>query len=168
MPVSLETLATLFAFSRWANARTLESVERLTAEEYAREIGGSFGSIRGTLRHLYGADWVWLERLHGRSPRALPRDDDAGTLEALREEWRKIEDGQKAFLESLSAERLAQTISYVNFAGEAWTYSLGDALLHVANHGTYHRGQVVTLLRQLGRKPVATDYLRWIDEGTPA
>ena len=97
-----------------------------------------------------------------------PGDEDAGTLEALREEWRKVEDGQKAFLEGLSAERLAQTISYVNFAGEAWRYSLGDALLHVANHGTYHRGQVVTLLRQLGKEPIGTDYLRWIDEGTPA
>ena len=62
-----------------------------------------------------------------------------------------------------SPERLAEPLSYVSFSGESFTRQLGDALLHLANHGTYHRGQVATLLRQLGRKAAPTDYLRFID-----
>jgi len=168
MSISLETVGKLSAFGRWANAKVLESVSALTPEEYARPIGGSFGSVRGTLVHLYGADWVWLERFCGRSPRSLPAGDDAATLEALREKWKKVEEGQSAFLATLTPERLGQPLSYVNFAGESWTYPLGETLLHLANHGTYHRGQVVTLLRQLGKKPVSTDYLRYLDAQKPA
>ncbi|MEP6995050.1 MAG: DinB family protein [Acidobacteriota bacterium] len=165
MPYSPEAIAKLFAYGRWANAKTLESVSGLTPEQYDRKAGGSFGSVQGTLAHLYGADWVWLERWHGRSPRSLPASEAVPTLDVLREKWRKVEDGHRAFVEGVSAERLAEKLTYVNFQGATWTYVLGDALLHVANHGTYHRGQVATLLRQIGGTPISTDYLRFLDAG---
>jgi uncharacterized damage-inducible protein DinB len=163
MSRDLETLRNLFAFSRWANRMILDSVAVLTADEYARPIGGSFGSVQGTLVHLYGADWVWLERFHGRSPRSLPVGDDDMPLEALARKWREVEAGQDAFLATLTPERLGERLSYTAFDGSGFTRFLGDALLHLANHGTYHRGQVATLLRQLGRKAASTDYLRYID-----
>ncbi len=167
MLVSVESLARLYAFNRWANAKTLESVETLTREEYERPIGGSFGSLRGTLVHLYGADWVWLERLHGRSPRAMPEGEELSTLEGLRAKWREVEDARDAFLVQLTAERLDEPLSYSGFDGKGFTRRLGDALFHVANHGTYHRGQVATLLRQLGRKPASTDFTRYLDSPSP-
>lgn len=160
-----EGIAKLFAYGRWANGKMMESVSGLTPEEYTREIGGSFGSLLGTLAHLYGADWVWLERLHGRSPRGLPASLEVPTLDALREKWRGVEEGHAAFVGGITAERMQETLTYVNFAGETCSYPLEEALLHVANHGTYHRGQVATLLRQLGGKPIPTDYLRFLDAG---
>ncbi len=163
MTRSVDDVAKLFAYSRWANARTLEAVERLTAEEFTRPTGGSFGSVQATLAHLCGADWVWLERWHGRSPRELPASRELSTLQALREEWRKVEEAHRAFVEGLTAERMAEPLTYVNFKGETRTYPLGEALVHVANHGTYHRGQVATLLRQLGKTPASTDYLLFLD-----
>ncbi len=163
MSQDLSTLRNFFAFGRWANRTTLESVAALTPEEYARPIGGSFGSVQGTLAHLYGADWVWLERFHGRSPRAMPEGEDLASLDALDRKWREVEAGQDAFIGTLTQERLAEPLSYVSFAGDAFTRRLGDALLHLANHGTYHRGQVATLLRQLGKKCASTDFLRYID-----
>ena len=163
MSLDLETLRTFFAFGRWANRMILESVAALTAEEYARPIGGSFGSVQGTLVHLYGADWVWLERFHGRSPRAMPADDDLATLEPLAQKWREVQAGQDVYIATLTPERLAEPLSYVSFSGDSFTRRLGDALLHLANHGTYHRGQVATLMRQLGQKATSTDYLRFID-----
>lgn len=158
-----EDIKKLFAYSRWANARTLESASGLTAEEYSRSVGGSFGSVQGTLAHLYGADWVWLERWHGRSPRALPESEQFATLEALGEKWRKVQDERTAFLEGLDTKRMSEPLTYVNFKGETWTYPLGDTLVHMANHSTYHRGQVATLLRQLGKAPASTDYLLFLD-----
>lgn len=128
-------------------------------------MGGSFGSIQGTLAHFSGADWVWLERWHGRSPRALPEGSAVTTLERLREKWAPVQDSHLAFVSSVAADRLTAPITYVNFAGQTMTYALGEALVHVANHGTYHRGQVATLLRQLGHKPIPTDYLRFLDAG---
>jgi uncharacterized damage-inducible protein DinB len=162
---SPEGIAKLYAFGRWANARTLESVSPLTPEEYNRQVGGSFGSVQGTLAHLYGADWVWLERWHGRSPRALPAAQQVPTLDVLREKWREVEDGHAEFVGAITPERMEEKLTYVNFAGKTWTYPLGEALLHVANHGTYHRGQVATLLRQLDKTPISTDYLRFLDAG---
>ena len=163
MSQDLQTLRNFFIFGRWANRTILESVAALTPEEYARPIGGSFGSVQGTLLHLYGADWVWLERFHGRSPRNRPPGDDLVTLEALARKWREVEAGQDAFIAALTQERLSEPLSYVSFAGDSFTRFLGDALLHLANHGTYHRGQVATLLRQLGKTATPTDYLRFID-----
>ena len=163
MSQDLSTLRNFFAFGRWANRMILESVAILMPEEYARPIGGSFGSVRGTLFHIYGADWVWLERFHGRSARAMPPGEESLTLDELALKWREVEAGQDAFIATLTQERLAEPLSYVAFSGDSFTRRLGDALLHLANHGTYHRGQVATLLRQLGRKATSTDYLRFID-----
>ncbi|HYV42997.1 MAG TPA: DinB family protein [Thermoanaerobaculia bacterium] len=56
--------------------------------------------------------------------------------------------------------------SYVNVKGETWPYPLHEMLVHVVNHSTYHRGQVATMLRQLGKTPLSTDYLVLLD-GVP-
>ena len=160
---SPDEVTRLFAYNRWANARAFEGAAALTAEELSRSVGGSFTSILGTLTHLVGAEWVWLERWHGRSPRALP--SDFTSLNDLRERLTAVEEGQKGVLAGLTPERLASKITYVNFAGQTWTYALGEAMVHLVNHGTYHRGQVATLLRQLGKKPLSTDYLLYLDGG---
>ena len=162
-----EDIANLFAYGRWATAKTLESAAGLDAAEFARAIGGSFGSVQGTLAHLYGADWVWLERFHGRSPSSLPGAESLPSLSTIRERWEPVQRGLREFVDSLSPVRTTEAVTYVNFAGQTWTYPIGEALVHVANHGTYHRGQVATLLRQLGKKAASTDYLRWIDAGSP-
>jgi len=151
----------LFAYNRWANARSFEAASALSPEELGREVGGSFASVLGTLTHLVGAEWVWLERWHGRSPRALPQSF-AGLAE-LRSRLAEVEAGQERLLSEMTSERLAGEISYINFKGERFTYPLADTLVHVVNHGTYHRGQVTTLLRQLGSSPLATDFLVFLD-----
>ena len=156
-------VARLFDYNRWANARAFEGASALSAEELSRSVGGSFASVLGTLTHLVGAEWVWLERWHGRSPRALPTD--FATVDDLRRRLAEVEEGQEAVLAGLTPERLASKITYVNFAGQTWTYALGEAMVHLVNHGTYHRGQVATLLRQLAKKPLSTDYLLYLDGG---
>jgi len=162
-----EDIAKLFAYGRWATARTLESVEALGPEELGRPVGGSFGSVQSTLAHLYGADWVWLERWNGRSPASLPAAQEAADFAALRSKWEGVLEAHRVFVESLPPARLNEPLSYVNFAGKNLTYPLGEVLVHVANHGTYHRGQIATLLRQLGKTPVSTDYLDLRPAGAP-
>ena len=158
-----QEMSKLFAYNRWANARVLEPVSALTAEEFSREVGGSFPSVRKTLAHIYAAEWIWLERWQGRSPRALPPEQEVPTLEELAKKWSAVEDWQRIFVDGLTEARMAEVVTYVNVKGETWSYPLGEMLVHVVNHSTYHRGQVATMLRQLGKTPRSTDYLAYLD-----
>ena len=160
-------IADLFAYNRWANRRVLEAVEGLSGDDYARPLGGSFATLRDTLTHIHGAEWVWLERYHGRSPRALPETGET-TLEGLREKWSLLAAEHRTFVNGLTAADLSRLISYESFQGDPFRKPLGELLVHVANHSTYHRGQVATLLRQLGSTPRATEYLIFLDEGGAA
>ena len=168
MPFDLPALREMFAFQRWATGKILDCVAPLTDEEFRQPIGGSFGSLSGTLVHAYGADWVWLERLRGRSPRSLPEGDDALDFPALREKWSAIESERDAYVASLSPERLKESLAYVNFAGESCEYRVDEVLFHIANHLTYHRGQITNFLRHLGAEPVATDLVVYYMENPPA
>jgi uncharacterized damage-inducible protein DinB len=154
----------LYDFNRWANARIFDASARLTREQFVQTVPSSFPSVRDTLAHVLAAEWIWLERWKGSSPRALPDDTALRTVEALLERWRPVEREQRAFIESLRDPDLRGVLTYVNIKGETWSYPLGRTLQHVANHSTYHRGQVTTMLRQLGVEPPATDLLVFDDE----
>jgi uncharacterized damage-inducible protein DinB len=158
-------IRTLYAFNRWANRRLLEAVAALTHEELTRDMATSYTSVLGTLLHIFWAEWLWLERWLGRSPRQgdLPVADlqDAASVGAR---WRLLEVEQQRFIDALIDDALPRRIAYQNFAGETWEYTLAHMMQHVVNHSSYHRGQVVTLLRQLGRKPPMTDLLFYFDE----
>jgi len=163
MARTVEDVRKLFAYNRWANSRTLEPVAKLTEQEFTRTLGGSFPSVRETLAHIYAAEWIWLERWLGRSPRGLPTSQEVPTLEALKEKWGAVESACRDFVEGLAESRLAEVIRYVNVKGETWEYPLSEMLVHVVNHSSYHRGQAATMLRQLGKAPLSTDYLVFLD-----
>ncbi len=158
---SPEEVLKLFAYNRWANARVLDAVGGLSADELSRPLGGSFPSLLETLAHLYAAEWIWLERWHGRSPRGLP--GELGTLDDLRRKWTAVEEQQTSFVSAVAAAALSDGVVYVNVAGESRSYPLGELLVHLVNHSTYHRGQAVTMLRQLGKSAPSTDYILFLD-----
>jgi len=158
----------LYDYNRWANARTFDAAERLTDAEFARALGGSFPSVRETLVHLVWAEWVWLRRWLGESPRERFDAAEFSNVAAVRSRWDEIERERAEFIVGIDEARLGAVVAYVNAAGEEWRYPLGQMMLHVANHSTYHRGQVATLLRQLGAAAPSTDFLYYIDESPVA
>ena len=163
--VTIPTLRELYDYNYWARDRQLEVCTMLGEEQFLRPAGNSFGSVRDTLAHLLDVEWVWHERFRGRSPRSDP-PWLAGlrSADALRERWRSVEADLRDYLAGLDAEALDRPLTYINFAGKTWTYPLWQALFHLANHQTYHRGQVTTLLRQLGAEPPAIDLLVYYDK----
>lgn len=163
--MNIQDIRLLFAYNKWANRRILAATRIVEVEDFNRDLGTSYHSVRGTLVHLLWAEWVWLERWLGRSPRQVFATADFPDLAAIETRWATIEHGQEAFIETLTDEKLKTHISYENARGERWEYSLGHMMQHIVNHSTYHRGQVVTLLRQLGQTPPATDFLVYFDEG---
>jgi uncharacterized damage-inducible protein DinB len=161
--MDIETILELYRYNRWANARSLDAASKVSPADFTKEVGGSFASLRGTLAHVYGAEWIWLERWRGTSPRKLPFALDFPDVETIRSRWQDVEREQKEFLDALDDARLTQVVSYVNLKGERFAYPLGRMLQHVVNHSTYHRGQIATLLRQLGATPLSTDLLLYDD-----
>ncbi len=155
---------TLYAFNRWATARIIDMVRPLAPAEFTADLRTSHDSIHGTLVHTMWAEWIWLERWRGSSPTRVFAPAEYPDLAAIETAWRGIAGEQEAFLGGLTEARLAERLTYANVQGERWTYALGHMMQHVVNHSTYHRGQVVTLLRQLGRTPGPTDFLEFVDD----
>jgi len=153
----------LYAYDAWANKRILDACAKLDAEQFTRNLGSSFPSVRDTLAHIMGAQWLWMERFHGRSAR-LPQADGFADLNALRARWEEVERDVRSYVNSLSAADLQRSFDYHDLKGIARKNTVWEALQQVANHGTYHRGQVTTMLRQLGATPVGTDMLGYFRE----
>jgi uncharacterized damage-inducible protein DinB len=153
----LADLLDLFAYNRWATARTLDAAELLTDEQLTRDLGGSFPSVRDTLAHMVAAEWVWLSRWMGDPPGTAPDLSGCTEARALRERWQVLAGAQAAYLAGLTAAALERPVSIITRTGITAELPLHETLRHVVNHATYHRGQVATMLRQLGAQPVATD-----------
>ena len=152
-----QALSRLVDYCEWANHLYLDAVAPLDAEAFTRDMKGSHGGICGTLVHAYGAEWIWQQRFSGVSPSALPGKDEIRSVAALRERCPALEAERRAWLEALPADAGARVIEYRTFKGDAFSGRLLPLLQHVANHGSYHRGQVAVFLRQLGLKPPTTD-----------
>jgi uncharacterized damage-inducible protein DinB len=157
--MNVEDFRLLYDYNAWANHRAIEACGALTPEQFTRDLGSSFRSVRDTLAHTYGAQWLWLERWHGRSPAGLPSGAEFPDLETLRARFVEVDRNLVDYVASLTADDLHRVVPMKTTAGVAFAQPLWQMLQHVANHSTYHRGQVATLLRQLGAKPISTDLI---------
>jgi uncharacterized damage-inducible protein DinB len=156
-------MGALYDFNDWANRRVLDSCAALAPEQFTQNLGSSFPSVRDTLAHIMGAEWIWLERWNGRSPAGLPPGSEFADLAALRARWEVLGAELLDFVREVTASELDQVIEYRNFKGKPFSYPLSAMLQHVVNHGSYHRGQIAAMLRQLGAKARSTDLLRYLD-----
>jgi len=162
--MNLEDFRTLYDYNSWANHRTLEASAVLTPEQFTRDLGSSFSSVRDTLAHIYGAEWFWLERWHGRTPAKLPSPADFPDFGTVRRGFAEMDRNLVDYVASLTQDDLQRVLQFKTLAVVPYSTPLAPCLQHVANHSTYHRGQVTTLLRQLGAKAVATDLIAFYRE----
>lgn len=157
MSLFVQTLRGLLGYTIWADRAVLEAVKAIRPEDLTRETGGSFGSVLGTMAHILASEQIWLSRFLGAPMHRFPGPadfPDLATLEASYEDfWPQLE----FFLASLQDEQLEQEFTWTNIKGETHSAPFRQVLLHFVNHATYHRGQAVNLLRQLGYEPPHTD-----------
>src|ERR1041384_2971219 len=130
----------LFDFDKWATNRQFEVISGLSPEQYARQLGSSYGSIHDTLVHIYSAQKIWLSRWKGTSPTQFPDAAETGTLQMLMDRWNSLRGDQSEFLLPLTDEKLKQALSFKTFKGEPSTLPLWQQMQHVVNHSSYHRG----------------------------
>ena len=154
-------IETLYDYDRWANARTMEIVSSLNDGQFKRDLSSSYGGIHGTLVHIYSADWVWLERWKGASPAMSITVTEVPTLADLVEKWTHVQEDTRRFVATLTDQKLQSRFAYKDVRGNSHEEPLAHQMQHKVNHSSYHRGQVVTMLRQLGVKPQSTDLINY-------
>ncbi len=151
--MNLQDLQTMLDYHYWARDRVLAALDPLTPEQYNRDLGNSFKSIRDTITHIYAAEWAWFSRWQGESPTVLVPADRFPDLAALRSEWNAHEARMRAFIDGLGDAGISRVIEYKLLSGQAGATPLWQMLQHVVNHAGYHRGQITTMLRQIGMPP---------------
>ncbi len=150
-------------YGRWMNERLFAVLAEFEDMERKRDRGAFFGSMHGTANHLLWGDRMWLGRFTG-EPCMVPAfgaDMYADFAELLRER----EDTDRRMLEwagNVTSEWLADALVYASRVdGKTRELPRAVAAMHMFNHGTHHRGQLTTLIRQTGRDPGVTD-LPWL------
>ena len=166
--VTPELLRFMFQYNQWADRRLLDACAALSNEQFTRNLGSSFSSVRDTVVHLYGAEYVWNERIQGRSPAALVSGAGFPDLASIRAKLEEMDAYYIDFVSKMTQQDLDRVIRYKGFTGDEFSNPLWQSLHQLTNHASYHRGQVVTLLRQLGVKPVSTDLIMYYREQAAA
>ena len=160
--MNLIEIQRLYDYNSWANERVLESLRPIGQDGFTDNRQASPGSIRGVIAHIAGAEWTWLQRWKGTSPGGLLPESEFETVEIAAQRLRTIDHDLQQFTSRLTQEDLDGSRGYKTTEGKAYSNVLSDMLLHLANHSSYHRGQITTLLRQLGAVPLSTDFILFI------
>jgi uncharacterized damage-inducible protein DinB len=159
----------LYEYDRWANNRVLQAVSILSAEEFTRDLGGGFRSVRDTLVHIVGSERTWLTYWREPSPSSTFLTDlwtrhDAlfdpnafPDVAAVQLKWAEVEREQVEFVNRVTNESLPRMLPV-----RETQISLAHLMQHLANHSTYHRGQVTLMMRQLAAQPLATDFAMFL------
>lgn len=165
--MDLSDIKNLFDYMEWANDLAMAAANQLPDESLRRDVGISHQSILGTLVHMAGAEWIWLERWNGRSPtkaEAWSRwsTESCADLATLKDRWTNLINDRARLVSELDNTRLVAELPFKLLSGDPSSMPLVNQMQHVVNHATMHRGQIVGMIRQLGIDPPATDLLFYL------
>ncbi|HUI09624.1 MAG TPA: DinB family protein [Bacteroidota bacterium] len=166
--MTLQDIKRLTAFNAWASNRIFDALAALPAEEFTRDMKASHGSIHGTLTHMVGAEKMWLSRMVGTPDKAMIKPADVPTLAEVKKTWEETGFNMAKFLGTLTDRKLQETFPMTTSTGQQFIQAYGDALQHVVDHSTYHRAQVVTLMRQMGHTPPSAGMMGFFRETAKA
>jgi uncharacterized damage-inducible protein DinB len=161
----LQEIKQLVAFNRWANRIFFDALSQLPAEQYGRDMHSSHGGIHGTLAHLVGAEKGWLRRWLRQPETASAAVRQLTSLTALRADWESLCADMSQFVDTLDDQKLQEILTTQTLAGST-TSKYWQMIQHVVDHSSYHRGQIVTMLRQLGVEPPSTGLIRFYRESS--
>lgn len=169
-----DDLGRLIDYTVWANHRVLRVAATISVDDFKRDLRSSHGGVRGTLTHMLWVEWLWLERWKGVPATQVIDESEFADLVQLRDRWAVVDEHRRAWFGTLRPEAAGEIVHYRNTKGVAFEAPLWQLVQHLANHSSYHRGQVITLARQLGARAVSTDLVAWdreralrVDGSTP-
>jgi len=145
------------AFMKWADETMLAALSPLPEDKVTLDLGNSFHSMLGTLSHVYLAEWLWLKRVQGEQNTQMADLESPPGTEVLGQVWRGLHQMWLDWAGSLHPDDWPNLSTYRNSKGDEFSTPYWQIVLHLVNHGSYHRGQVATMLRQSGITPPGTD-----------
>src|SRR3990170_837180 len=102
--MDIETIDNLYKYNSWANTKVFETVSKLTPEQFNKDLGSSYRSVKDTLVHIVGAEWIWLRRWKGTSPKALLDPAEFSSVEQIKNRWEETERERKEFISNLTED----------------------------------------------------------------
>jgi uncharacterized damage-inducible protein DinB len=162
--MSVENLKRLLRFNEWANDRVFDAVAALTPEQQTQDLGASFPSIALTAGHMVAGEWIWLQRWLGISNSTFPDWAASTDIADLRRRLLELQNERAAFIDGLTDADILLPRRYKLMSGLEDEQPLDVMVTHVVNHATYHRGQIAAFFRQIGLKPIGTDFITFARE----
>ena len=146
-------------FMKWADDNMFAALSQAPAVEITHDRGSSFKSPFDTLNHVYLAELVWLRRVQGQRDTKLADLPSPADLTALGQAWPEVHQAWIDWSRAVSGDDLQKPLIFLNMKGGEIQMPHWQLVMHLVNHGSYHRGQVATMLRQAGIKPPGTDLI---------
>ncbi len=159
--MTLQEIKTLHAYNSWGDNLIFDALEAIPEDQYKADMKSSHGGLHGTMTHIVGAEKLWLERWQGAPQPPLAPPASHAELKKI---WEKVGYDTAKWLSTMTDKRLNETFTMKTLAGDAFTHIFWQAFQHLVNHSSYHRGQIITMLRQIGTKPPTTDLIRFYRE----
>ena len=157
-----ELLQQLSGYSIWANRVLIEVINSLPEELQKKEIASSFSSLYKTLLHMWDAESIWWKRIQAEETIIAPSLNFAGSTKEMYDALLQRNKEWQQWIAAMQEDQLTGILEYRSLKGQAFKQPLYQVLLHLFNHGTYHRGQLVNMLRQLNVQEIpATDFIVW-------
>lgn len=159
-----ELLQQYARYNVWANKQLIDVLQKLDNEQLDAEIKSSFPSIRKTVYHLWSAEDIWLQRLLLAEQPVWAESVFDGSFDEAAAKWQDTSAGLLAFVEKqYNDDAFRHVLQYYNLKKVSFKLPVYTVLMQVFNHATYHRGQLVTMLRQAGVKKIpGTDFHSFI------
>ena len=155
----------LFAYNAWANRQLFDAADALPVDLYQRDLKSSHGGIHGTLAHIVWAEHLWLNRWLKKANPAVAQGKDLFTAADVRARWEAVEAERGRFLSQLTDAQLMDTRLVKPSTGGEYQHTFSQMFHHTVDHSSYHRGQVVTMLRQVGVAPPVTGLILFYRRG---
>jgi uncharacterized damage-inducible protein DinB len=160
----MENLAFLIEYHYWAHNKVLQQLSIVPAEDWNKDTGGSFSSLKTLYQHLLEADYRWLQRWKGIPFAEIPKGFVVYGYSDLSAIWLPQLDEMVTVAKQFLTTNALEPVNFVTAKGLNVTQPFWQTLYQVVNHGTYHRGQVTNMLRILNHQPVTTDIFLFFNE----
>ena len=138
-----------------------QCVMKLSEAQFRQDSGYSHGSIRAELVHVMNGEWWWISRAQGKSPQTQPGLEIYPTREAIRTRWDSIEAEVRSFVSEMDEEKFASPVQYTTPRGEVIDNYVWQILLHMLNHSTIHRAEIMAISDMIGGPSFDLSFMRW-------
>ena len=163
----LRQIYTQVDYNLWANRKTTDLLRSLDEDVMDMPVSNSFPTIKETLKHLHYAESIWLQRILLDEHTKIKWPDENPSSETLFKDIIAASTDLKVYIDGLGIDDLGRSVAFITGEGASLDNSIERIVYHVINHSTYHRGQVITMLKQLGvKEAVSTDLYFYYQESS--